>query len=228
MIKAVIFDMYETLITHYRCPLYFGAQMAEDAGIPVEKFQPLWRATEKDRSVGKIRFEEVIEMILRENQCYNDEILEKIVQKRVATKLACFKLMHSELLPMFEGLKQKGVRIGLISNCFSEEAEVIRKSCLFSYFDQVSLSYEEKVQKPDEKIYKRCMEGLSVKAEECLYIGDGGSQELETARNLGMKAMQAMWYLNECGMQNSKRKEDFAAIETPLEVLEYLNDMSKM
>ena len=43
MIKAVIFDMYETLITHYGCPLYFGRQMAADAGISEEKFQALWR-----------------------------------------------------------------------------------------------------------------------------------------------------------------------------------------
>ena len=39
MIQAVIFDMYETLITHYRSPLYFGAQMAADAGITEEAFQ---------------------------------------------------------------------------------------------------------------------------------------------------------------------------------------------
>lgn len=31
MMKAVIFDMYETLITHYHCPLYFSAEMAADA-----------------------------------------------------------------------------------------------------------------------------------------------------------------------------------------------------
>ena len=41
MIKAVIFDMYETLITLFDSPLYFGTQMAEDAGIPEEKFQKI-------------------------------------------------------------------------------------------------------------------------------------------------------------------------------------------
>ncbi len=39
MIKAVIFDMFETLITLFESPLYFGSQMAYDAGIPEEKFQ---------------------------------------------------------------------------------------------------------------------------------------------------------------------------------------------
>ena len=38
MIRAVIFDMFETLITHYNSPLYFGKQMAEDAGIPENRF----------------------------------------------------------------------------------------------------------------------------------------------------------------------------------------------
>lgn len=32
MIRAVIFDMFETLVTYFRSPLYFGAQIAEEAG----------------------------------------------------------------------------------------------------------------------------------------------------------------------------------------------------
>lgn len=33
MIKAIIFDMYETLITLHQSPLYFGTQMDIDADI---------------------------------------------------------------------------------------------------------------------------------------------------------------------------------------------------
>ena len=215
MIRAVIFDMFETLITHYKCPLYFGAQMAADAGIPEKNFQTLWRPTESDRSIGKIRTEEVIEMILKENGCYTDELLEKIVQKRISTKEECFKHLHPEIIPILTKLKEKGIMTGLISNCFSEEAEVIRRSVLFPYFDKVCLSYEEGVQKPDEEIYRRCMAGLDVTPEECIYIGDGGSQELETARDLGMNAMQAVWY-----MEN--RKKDFNQLEKPLDVLKWI------
>ena len=215
MIRAVIFDMFETLITHYKCPLYFGAQMAADAGIPEKNFQTLWRPTESDRSIGKIRTEEVIEMILKENGCYTDELLEKIVQKRISTKEECFKHLHLEIIPMLTKLKEEGISIGLISNCFSEEAEVIRKSMLFPYFDKVCLSYEEGVQKPDEEIYRRCMAGLGVAPEECIYIGDGGSQELETARNIGMNAMQAVWYMD-------NKKKDFFQLEKPLDVLKWI------
>lgn len=218
MIKAVIFDMFETLITHYQSPLYFGAQMAEDAGIPEKDFLKLWRATEGDRSVGKLTFEETVELILRENSCYSQELLDRITAKRVKAKEECFEHLHSEILPMLEGLKKNGMLIGLISNCFSEEAEVIRRSILFPYFDAALLSCEEGVQKPDKEIFRRCMDKLHVKPEECLYLGDGGSFELETAKELGMKAVQAVWYLQEGTTQPVKRKPEFLQFEKPLEV----------
>ncbi len=50
VIKAVIFDMYETLITLFDSPLYFGTQMASNAGIAEERFQETWRAEEKNRT----------------------------------------------------------------------------------------------------------------------------------------------------------------------------------
>ena len=63
MIKVVIFDMYETLITLFKSPLYFGTQMAIDAGISEEKFQELWKPTEIHRTIGKMTLEEVLEII---------------------------------------------------------------------------------------------------------------------------------------------------------------------
>ena len=223
MIRAVIFDMFETLITHYRSPLYFGPQMAEDAGIPEDRFQSLWRPTEHDRTIGKLTLEEVVEKILRENGRYSDKILKKIVEKRIAVKEECFRHLHPEIIPMLSKLKDRGLLVGLISNCFSEEADVIRRSEIFPYFDAVYLSYEQGIQKPDEEIFQRCMDCLLTKAEECVYVGDGGSNELETARNLGMKAVQAAWYLQAGTTQPSRRMHDFSPMERPLDVLKYLD-----
>lgn len=219
MTRAVIFDMFETLITHYCSPLYFGTQMAEDAGIPEDKFQSLWRPTEHERTLGKLTFEYTLELILRENDYYSETLFKKIVEKRIATKEECFKHLHTEIIPMLYTLRKRGILVGLISNCFSEEAEVIRRSELFKYFDAIYLSYEQGIQKPDEEIFQRCIKDLSVKAEECIYVGDGGSYELETARKLGMKAVQAVWYLKEGTSQPSKRKHDFLQIEKPLDVM---------
>ena len=226
MIQAAIFDMFETLITHYNSPLYFGAQMAADAGIPEQIFQGMWHPTEYDRSVGNVKLEEVLETILRKNGCYSEALVQKIAGKRIATKEECFRHLHEEIIPMLAGLKEKGIKIGLISNCFSEEADVIRRSVLFPYFDAVYLSYEQGVQKPDAEIYLRCIRELSVKAEECVYIGDGGSHELEAARELGMNAVQAVWYLKADTMQPTGRKNGFPQMEKPLDVLKYVLPLS--
>ena len=56
------------------------------------------------------------------------------------------------------------------------------------------LSYEQGVTKPDPEIFKRVMDALGVSADECLYVGDGGSKELFAARDVGMKTVQARYF----------------------------------
>lgn len=224
MIKAAIFDMYETLITHYETPLYFSAQMAADAGISTEDFRTIWSKSNADRTTGKLSLENAIVKILKENNCYSDQILNKIVEKRFFTAKDCYNHLHPEIIPMLTELKKRGIKIGLISNCFSEEAVVIRNSILAPYFDAIYLSYEQGVKKPDEEIFNRCINELNVKAEECLFIGDGGSQELEASSALGMHALQAVWYLKEGTLQSSKPRTDFTNLKTPMDVLFLLDN----
>ena len=222
MAQAVIFDMFETLITHYNSPLYFGWQMAEDAGVDTEVFLTRWRGLEADRTIGKLSLEQTLEMILKESGVYTEELVSKMATRRVATCELCFQTLHPEILPMLAKLKEKGYRIGLISNCFSEEAKVIRRSTLFPYFDAVCLSYELGVKKPEEAIYRACMERLSVEPEECVYVGDGGSYELESAKKLGMKAVQAVWYLKEGTYQPTGRMQGFEQMESPMQLMKYV------
>lgn len=218
MIKAVIFDMFETLITLFESPPYFAAQMAVDAGISENNFRALWDSSETDRTIGKVSFEEILETILKENQCYSDSILNSIVKKRVQSKKEAFHHLHKDIIPMLNLLKEKGILIGLISNCFSEEVTAIKSSVLYPYFDAPCLSYEEGLQKPDTAIFQKCLDKLKVQASECIYVGDGGSHELEAAEKAGMKAVQATWYLKENTSQPAKRKMEFEQLETPLDI----------
>ncbi|MBD5525905.1 MAG: HAD family hydrolase [Lachnospiraceae bacterium] len=220
--RAVIFDMFETLITLYESPIYFGSEIAKDVGIPVEEFLSMWQPTEYDRSVGKMKFEDVMENILGNYRCYSENLIEHVKQKRIDSKKEAFRHLHSEIIPMLTELKNKKILIGLISNTFSEEEIVIRESLLFPYFDAVFLSSEQGICKPDEEIFYRCMRALSVEAEECIYVGDGGSCELEAAQKLGMKAIQAVWYLKQGTLQPTGRNKNFINVESPLDVLQYL------
>ena len=195
MIKAVIFDMYETLITHFRTPLYFGDQMAQDAGIPVGDFRRVWDPTSDDRTLGKMTFEEALKKTLAEN---------------------------GDIIPMLGALGVRNIGIGLISNCFSEEVPIIKDSVLYRFFDAACFSYEEGIKKPDREIYLRCLDRLLVEPHECAYVGDGGSGELEAARDLGMPTYQAVWYLDDRLDQVARRKDGFIQLERPLDLIDLL------
>lgn len=223
MLKAVIFDMYETLITHFCSPLYFGSQIAEDAGINEADFRRIWDTTDEDRTIGKMTLEATIRLTLEENGKYSDELTERIVQKRIATKKECFNHIHREIIPMLKGLKERGFLIGLITNCFSEEVDVIKESVLFPYMDAAMFSFDEGVKKPDPEIFKRCCDALGVLPSECVYVGDGGAYELEAARSLGMTVYQATWYFTQETSPPTGIKEDFPGISHPLELLEKLH-----
>ena len=222
MIKAVIFDMFETLVTHYNYPLYFGEQIAADIGISNEEFQTIWNPSEEKRTIGLWTLEEVLENILRAHDRYSEDLLKFIVKKRVATKQACFENINPEIIPMLEAIKQSNRKIALISNCYSEEVGVIRQSKIANYFDNMYLSFEQGIQKPDLKIFIKCIEELNVTPNECLYIGDGGSNELQAAKDVGMTALQAGWYIEQSGQLKNKRKTDFPLLQTPKDVLRYL------
>ena len=122
-IQAVIFDMYETLVTQFCSPLYYGTEIAHNLGLSPAEFLPGWRATELDRATGKLTFEEVIEMLMREHGIWSAEKYRQVVKKRIAIQADCFTHQHPQILPMLSGLKAQGIKIGLITNCFSEEAK---------------------------------------------------------------------------------------------------------
>ena len=222
-IQAVIYDMYETLVTQFCSPLYYGTQIAENLGLSPAEFLPGWRATEEARATGKLTFEETMGRLMKAHGIYTPETHREVVDKRIAIQADCFRHLHPGILPMLSGLKARGIRIGLITNCFSEEAKLIRESRLFPYFDAPCLSWELGVRKPAPAIYRTCLRRLGIAPENCLYVGDGGSFELETARSLGLQAVQATWY-RQAAFEHKQAalRPDFPQLSDPMEVLDWV------
>ena len=96
MIKAVIFDMFETLVTHFESPVYMAKQICADIGITESRFREIWDTTDEDRTLGKKTLEEVIEEVLMTNGCYSRELFEMIVEKRKQAKIECFNHIHPQ------------------------------------------------------------------------------------------------------------------------------------
>ena len=215
--KAVIFDMFETLVTLHSVPRYFGRNIAADLGADIDEFYPLWHETEEARSKGKMNFEESLYWIGERTKYEHPERIPEAVEKRYAFKRDSLQKTEERIVSLLRELKERGYKIGLISNCFLEEAEAIRASELAPCFDVMMLSCEQGVQKPEREIFERCLSGLSVAPEDCLYVGDGGSQELEPARSFGMQTLQAGWFIK--NYEENWAKEGFEAATKPEEVL---------
>lgn len=222
MIKAVIFDLFETLVTEWGHEKYTKRNMCKDLNIDFDSFNLYWRKNEYNRYNGKIDFQDSIRYVC--NKCgimADDLLLNHMLNKRMRTKAECFRLVQPGVVDMMDTLRQSGIKLSLLSNCSSEEVTVIRQSILFPYFDEVILSYEAGVSKPDKKIYQIALGKLNLAPDECLYVGDGGNNELEGAANAGIPAVQAKWYTN-CYPNPRESKKEFMIAEQPADIIKLL------
>jgi putative hydrolase of the HAD superfamily len=194
MIKAVIFDMFETLVTLFEGRTYFSENIAADLGIPQEDFRREWHATERARSIGVYSMAEGTAITLKNLNAYSEENVQLVVRKRKEALGDTFFAIPKESIELLKKIREKGLLTGLISNSFSDERDLILGSPLYSLFDVTMISYETGLYKPDPAVFKAMIEKLGVKPEECLYVGDGGSRELYGARDAGMNAVQCTWF----------------------------------
>ena len=222
MIKAVIFDLFETLITEWGHEKYTKRKISEDLCLDYELFDQYWEENEHGRYHGIISFEDSIRYVCQ--RCgikLLPQTLAQVTDKRNATKAACFNCIDSDVMTLLQELKTGGMRLAMLSNCSSEEVMAIRQSRLCSFFDTIVLSYEIGLSKPDPLIYMKILDELHLAAEKCLYVGDGGSNELEGARAVGIATVQAKWYTN-CHPCPRESREGFQAAERPLELWRFI------
>jgi epoxide hydrolase-like predicted phosphatase len=93
-----------------------------------------------------------------------------------------------ELIDYIRGLRSC-YKTGLLSNAFSNLRQVISEVWKFDdVFDEMIISAEEGLVKPDDRIYSLALERLGVSAEEAVFIDDF-SQNIEGARLLNIRTI---------------------------------------
>ena len=165
-----------------------------DLNMSGKDYYAFWHETEDARTKGEMTLGEGAAQALKKAGAYTPEAVETLLSKRHESQTDTFSSIPKETFELLEGLKKRGIKIGLISNCFSDERDMIRASALMPYFDAVKLSYEQGIKKPDLRLYKDIAEELGAAPDECFYVGDGGSKELQAAEEAGMHAVQCEWF----------------------------------
>jgi putative hydrolase of the HAD superfamily len=94
-------------------------------------------------------------------------------------------------LSTLETLRQRGWRLGLLSNCAQETEDLFPETALAAgYFDAIGLSSALGVAKPAPEAYQRVAAMLGVAITECVFVGDGAGGELTGAAAVGARAIQ--------------------------------------
>jgi putative hydrolase of the HAD superfamily len=184
-VRAVVFDLFGTLIDDSPPPAYreFMTATAQRLGADPEQFAAVWTAHDVARYTGPI--EECFEAICGELGVSDRARLEDALAYRL-------EHMRKILVPRPDAeetlrrLRDRGFLLGMISNASGEISGLWAETPFAGLFDAELFSADERLMKPDRRLYERMAERLGVDAGECLFVGDGAYGELQGAADAGM------------------------------------------
>jgi FMN phosphatase YigB (HAD superfamily) len=197
--RAVVFDLYETLVTEFAPGWREGPTPAERLRVPLDDFDRVWRRRKRDRMTRVVDYRDVLReacSMAGYADHWLDDVIEELHTTRLAAKAAPIVDVEPSILESLGRVRGLGLRIGLISNCSVEEVAAWDQSPLAALFDGVVFSYDVGHAKPEPAIYRLACQRLGVAPEETAFVGDGGSDELAGAARVGMSPYCARWFLD--------------------------------
>lgn len=196
--NAVIFDLYETLITEFDPNWAPLPSVAGRLGLDETAFAAEWKATWHNRMTGALPDypDALREICTRLKHIPDETIVSELLQERQAAKAKCFLHIEDEVVQMLQRLKRFPIRVGLLSNAAPEQVTAWHDCVLAPFFDVVVFSFEVGLVKPDERIYQLACQQLGVAPAQTIYVGDGGDSELTGAAEAGLTPYWATWFLD--------------------------------
>jgi putative hydrolase of the HAD superfamily len=188
---AIVFDLFGTLIPP-------GSREERDAvsrsvadalGVDREALSTAFSDTFAERTLGTLG--DLSQTLV--SFCSEFGVSPTTAQLDAATKLRLGftdgLLRATWGLPIVTRLKAEGFRLALVSDCSAEVPMLWPESDLARPFSASAFSCRLGIRKPAAEMYLHATRQLDVDPTECLYVGDGGSDELAGAEALGMTAV---------------------------------------
>ena len=198
--KVVIFDLFETLVSEFDAGHPSITEVAQTLGLPVEDFQQeYYQNLRPARYTGQFRdYATVLCYIVEKLGGKSPENAIKILaERRQSAFNAHLRCIEPEILDMLNEITTSGIRIGLISNTDGSEVLDWENSLLSGFFEVTIFSHAVGMVKPDPHIYQHACKNLDVAPSDCIFIGDGNSDELRGAAQVGMSPFCAAWFLHQ-------------------------------
>ncbi|GAB2457049.1 HAD family hydrolase [Jatrophihabitans fulvus] len=192
MTDAVIFDFYGTLTPGRSSDAQLRGRRAQATalGVPVDEFDAAMTATvdERFRGAGGSVEGSLRWICARLGIDVAPPHVRRAAEVRLQVERG-FGEPRPDAVDLLSTLRVLGKRIGLVSDCSAELPTYFPDLPVAPYVDAPVFSFVTGHRKPDPHNFLACAQSLGVAPEACLYVGDGGSDELAGASRVGMRAV---------------------------------------
>jgi HAD superfamily hydrolase (TIGR01509 family) len=195
-IEAVVFDLLYTLVHPGTYPGGVGRMgwLARLLGVDAAELKARWAAFEPVLEAGRAparadgpgpELRWVREVAADLGAVVTDTDLARIDADWDLTRRRALLDPPPSTEATLAGLRERGIRVGVLSNTHGLELRAWDRSPLAAHVDVVALSHEIGACKPDPATYANVLGRLEVPAAAAAYVGDGSSDELVGARSAG-------------------------------------------
>jgi putative hydrolase of the HAD superfamily len=189
---AVVFDFYGTLTPVSPSEMWASnaTRLATIMGVRPEELSRELEASFPERISGALGdvHQTMQALAARLGVELTDEQLTEAAATRRAVQESMFEL-RPEVLGVIKNLRDRGLRIGLVSDCTSELPDAWPRLPLAPLVDAPVFSCIERTRKPDPALFRKVAAELDTDPARCVYVGDGGGRELTGSSSVGMRAV---------------------------------------
>ncbi len=204
MIKAVFFDLYQTLVGYIPPREEWESQMLDGLGIkvPPKVFARAFIAADEYfytenavKPMSKRKPEEVTAVYFKHQSIVLKEggiqpapdLVRSMLERWRDTKLK--QILFDDVLPALADLKSRGLTLGVISNVDKAIAPLLDELGLSQLVTIVVTSQETGFTKPHPEIFLEALRRAELPAEEAVFIGDQYQIDVLGAAAVGMKGV---------------------------------------
>lgn len=188
-ITHVLFDLYETLIPFLADDIVagreeLGAALGLSPGVLVRAYQEL-----AGREIGAHgnHAGESAAVLRRAGLEPDPKLIDRLIANEAAARARV--TLYPDVLPCLDALRTRGIGTAIVSNCTHMTRPLADELGLPDRVDQVLLSCEVGVVKPDPAIFRLAIERVGAVAEQTLFVDDTESF-LDGAALVGLQTVQ--------------------------------------
>lgn len=193
--KGVLFDLYHTL-TCIEAVSSEPAWTNEILGISRDAWVEQLMEKSSERMKGIWR--DPVDIMRRLTHAVNPNVPMDTIRHAASWRMERFsdsqRHMPEESVNIVRALHEAGYRVALVSNADVTENAAWNECPAATYFDAVIFSCDVGMEKPEAEIYRLALERLGLSAAECVFCGDGGSNELPGAKAVGLTTVMTTQY----------------------------------